>query len=211
MNNIRNIKIMTRCCARTKTNKSYKPLCKKIASFQINNYNYCWIHANIIFSNKCTIIQKIYRGHYCRSKLKRLFIDLPRDCQKLILFHIEKDFYYRRYINTIQKILSKKYTTYTDSLLFNYNVSNGLVPIYEHYNILRNIYNTYSSFNSCKECAPENLYNELRYAIKNGWRQRNYLRNITTHFSEETDEYVKKIQEQHNIMMYGFDRGIKFI
>ena len=202
---------MTRCCARTKTDKSYKPVCKKSATFQINNYNYCWIHAQTLFSYKCTIIQKIYRGHYCRSKLKRLFICLPRDCQQLVLFHMQKDFYYKRYITIIQKILSKKYTTYADSLLFDYNDSIIQYPIDKHYNILRMIYNTYSSFNSCKESAPENLYNELKYSIKNGWRQRNYLRNIVTLFAEETDEYVKKIQEQQNIMLYGFDRDIKFI
>lgn len=201
---------MIKCCERTNSKTKYKPLCKKSSSIEIANQYYCWIHAKKKFSQFCTIIQKIYRGHYYRRKLQRLFINLPHDCQQIVLFHLKRSVYYDLYIRTIQNILTKKYNEYM-------NIWHSIRNYYYHQDHiinLKHIHNVYSAFNTCKKCAPVNIYDNLYCDIKNNLVIRRYLRYITNlgkPIGSEINILLDKIQVQENIMLYGYDRHIAII
>tara|TARA_Y100000816_G_C26039422_1_gene544320 strand:- start:696 stop:1217 length:522 start_codon:yes stop_codon:yes gene_type:complete len=52
-------------------------------------------------------IQKVYKGYYVRNKLKNLFYNLPKDIQNIVLYYIRLPIYYKRYCNTLEKIIYK--------------------------------------------------------------------------------------------------------
>ena len=56
-------------------------------------------------------IQKVYKGYYVRKKLN-LFYNLPRDLQRKIIWHINKDIYHRHFYCSIAKLIYKKYNTF---------------------------------------------------------------------------------------------------
>ena len=201
---------MTRCSARIKSQNRYKPVCKKSASPHMCIKNYCYIHAKQEYSKTCIFIQKIYRGHYYRGKLQRLFINLPRDCQQLVLFYLKQSVYYDRYVRTIQNILTNKYNSYLSILqvppIYNYSTETHIIN-------LEYIHNVYSAFNACNKCAPITIYNNLFYNIKNGYFIMQYLKNLKNNYTinHEINTLITKIQIQYNIMLYGYNRNMSFI
>lgn len=134
--------------------------CLKNSKFSIENHKYCHIHANIIYKKYVTYIQKIYRGHFYRNKLNVLFKPLPKDLQQIVLFYMRQNHYYKKYCNTIQNILSKKY----DNLL-NIGFPVGLMmenPI--HYATINQVYN---AFINCMKCCDWYLSKKLYLFSKN--------------------------------------------
>ena len=98
--------------------------CRKISYITLDKIRLCLTHAMLNHNKKIIYIQKIYRGHYYRRKMRILFIGLPRDIQELVLFHINKDIYTKRYFITLNKIIFKK--TYS---LISYNSYAIITPI----------------------------------------------------------------------------------
>lgn len=56
-------------------------------------------------------IQKVYKGYYVRKKLNH-FYNLPRDLQRKIIWHINKDIYNRHFNCSIAKLIYRKYNTF---------------------------------------------------------------------------------------------------
>ncbi len=82
--------------------------CKKTCYPKIKSLNLCINHINLIYYYKILYIQKIYKGYYCRKKLKNLFYNLPCDIQKIIIYYINEPIYYKNIIKTYNKIIIKK-------------------------------------------------------------------------------------------------------
>lgn len=93
--------------------------CKKKSYSKIKSLNLCINHINLIYYYKILYIQKIYKGYYCRKKLKTLFYNLPCDIQKIIIYYINEPIYYKNIIKTYNKIIIKK------SLNLSHNIINS--------------------------------------------------------------------------------------
>jgi hypothetical protein len=93
--------------------------CKKTCYPKIKSLNLCINHINLIYYYKILYIQKIYKGYYCRNKLKNLFYNLPCDIQKIIIYYINEPIYYKNIIKTYNKIIIKK------SLNLSHNIINS--------------------------------------------------------------------------------------
>lgn len=93
--------------------------CKKKSYSKIKSLNLCINHINLIYYYKILYIQKIYKGYYCRKKLKTLFYNLPCDIQKIIIYYINEHIYYKNVIKTYNKIIIKK------SLNLSHNIINS--------------------------------------------------------------------------------------
>jgi len=74
----------------------------------VNNKQYCWCHYNNYTRDSIIMIQSAYRGYKCRRYLK-IYKKLPDDIQIIIKRKISSEFYYKKYCNSIYKILYKRY------------------------------------------------------------------------------------------------------
>ena len=75
----------------TTTKQIYIEIVKKNKYF----LDYCYFHYKKMYLKKIIKIQKVYKGYYIRKKLK-IYYNLPRDLQRKIIWHINKDIYSRR-------------------------------------------------------------------------------------------------------------------
>lgn len=87
------------CCLKYCKNKTFSIIKKS---------NYCKNHSILLFNKYIIIIQKHYKGYYCRKKLKNLFYNLPTDIQKKIIYFINENIYFKNYIKSIRNIIRKK-------------------------------------------------------------------------------------------------------
>lgn len=132
----------------------------------------CHIHSNILFNRSILLIQKIYIGYRTRQKFKIIFIRLPTDLQKRVLWYMRESLYIKRYHNVITKILDKKTTFIFITLHEN---------TYDFFLKIINIYNLYTKYISITtEESTERLYNLQDHFI---YRYRNYLTR------EDDDDY----------------------
>jgi len=78
--------------------------------------------------NKYVIqIQSCYKGYYTRKKLN-IYYNLPRDLQRKIIWHINKDIYLKHFYCSIFKIIQNRYKNF-------YNNPNYTKIIYKIHNI----------------------------------------------------------------------------
>ena len=101
-------KFKDRCsCMAISTNRRCKLSGK---GFNIQNKNYCYIHATMLFAKSANIIKKVFVGFLVRKKLKNIFYLLPDDLQRKIIGynrepHLLKQYHYK----PIQRILNKRF------------------------------------------------------------------------------------------------------
>jgi len=106
-----------------------KRLCKKSKKVNI----YCTTHLQILYLTKIIKIQSVYRSFYIRKKLK-IYYKLPRDIQRKIIWHLNKDLYLKHFNSSITNIVHKKIinfysnVNYKSILLneFNINLINSI-------------------------------------------------------------------------------------
>ena len=126
--------------------------CKKIARFIVLDNRFCITHANILFKNLATIIQKTYRGHKVRQYLKTLYKRLPDDLQKKIIFYIRENYLIKKHHhNVIRNILDKKVTKdYISNLEFGDNLYSAITYDEQIANIryLTYVFNLYDKYHS---------------------------------------------------------------
>ncbi len=115
--------------------------CKKKCYSKIKCLNFCINHINLIYYCKIIYIQKIYKGYYCRKKLKKLFYNLPCDIQKIIIYYINEPIYYKNLLKTYNKIIIKKSLNLSHNIRNNKkitldNISNLYYLVSKYYSIL---------------------------------------------------------------------------
>ncbi len=101
-------KFKDRCsCLASSTNRRCKLSGK---NFNILNKNYCYTHANMLFSKSADIIKRAFDGFLVRKKLKNIFYLLPDDLQRKIIGFIREPHYIKQqHHKPIQRILEKRY------------------------------------------------------------------------------------------------------
>lgn len=129
-----------------------KRLCKYNKKFNC----YCHIHINIIMYNNIVKIQKIFRGYYTRRKLK-IFYNLPRDLQRKVIWHLNKDIYTRYFHTSIAKIMYNKFKNFTE------NTNNLQFITLKSWN---DLFTIQYFMEDSKSNEYTNFKNELRHLLK---------------------------------------------
>jgi len=84
-------------------------VCKKKFSFVIQGKKCCHIHAKYEFNNYAIYIQKCWKGYRGRCVIKNIYIRLPHEIQKKIIFHMrENDLIKKHHHDVITRILDTK-------------------------------------------------------------------------------------------------------
>jgi len=109
--------------------------CRLKTKNKYNNQYICHVHAAILFTDSVLYIQKMYIGYKTRRKLKNIFVKLPMDLQKMVLWHMRRPLYIKRYHKVISNILDAKITNIT-------HVENS----YDYYRNISNIYTLYNKY-----------------------------------------------------------------
>jgi hypothetical protein len=126
---------MTRCqcivfCTKYLRNRNCK-LDGKYKDYKYGNY-YCKKHANVILSRYILMIQKCWKSYKTRLKISTLFINLPRDLQIKIIFHMSDSLYYKKLYNCICKIIYPKINTFIENINYTNILYERVVSIYEY-------------------------------------------------------------------------------
>jgi hypothetical protein len=95
-----------RCC---KNNKKFTVYLNKPVK-------YCHRHAIIHINKFCIIIQKHYKAYRTRNKIKLLFINLPDDLQKKVLFYIREPLYLTKIYQKISSIICPKINMFLEDI-----------------------------------------------------------------------------------------------
>lgn len=111
--------------------------CNKDRVLFIKNYPLCLNHSLLLYNKYVLIIQKFYRGYKSRRYLVNIFNNLPYDLQKLVIYYINDDYYKKKYLNTLSKIVLNN--TYK---FHNYNNSDEMLSLEYLYNCYK-LYNKY--------------------------------------------------------------------
>jgi len=111
--------------------------CNKDRVLFIKNYPLCLNLSLLLYNKYVLIIQKFYRGYKARRYLVNIFNNLPYDLQKLVIYYINDDYYKKKYLNTLSKIVLNN--TYK---FHNYNNSDEMLSLEYLYNCYK-LYNKY--------------------------------------------------------------------
>ena len=68
------------------------------------------------YINNALFIQKVWKSYRTRNKIKVLFIDLPRDLQRKIIYYISEPVYLKYMSNSIKKIIYIRINTFWDNI-----------------------------------------------------------------------------------------------
>lgn len=134
--------------------------CKLKTKNKYCNKYVCHVHAAILFNHSVLYIQKMYIGYRTRRKLKNIFVKLPTDLQKMILWYMRRPLYIKRYHKVISNILDAKITNIT-------LVENS----YDYYRNISNIYTLYTKYISITSIFSNNLLYRLQISFLNNFRR----------------------------------------
>lgn len=93
--------------------------CKNNEKFTIyinKPVKYCHRHAIIHIQKYAIMIQKYYKACRTRNKIKSLFINLPEDLQKRVLFYIREPLYLCKVYRKISSIIYPKVNNFLEDL-----------------------------------------------------------------------------------------------
>lgn len=73
----------------------------------------CYIHAQSLYKNSATTIQRIWRGFQKRSKLNILFYNLPKELQMNVMRYVREDHCIeKKWIPSVRKIYKNRLCEY---------------------------------------------------------------------------------------------------
>lgn len=141
-------------------NKTNGLVCKNKSSVFLTNKRCCGFHYKYYMNDYVIIIQKYYRAYKNKKVLNNIYLKLPDDLQRKIVFHMREEYNYNKYKKAIINIIDnrlkiskndiEKYFSYRfdDDRLINYllNEENRKlllinVNLYKKYSKLLNIRN----------------------------------------------------------------------
>lgn len=192
-----------RCQAKcVTTNKICKHRTTNI--FNIKNKYYCYQHANIYSIYYITYIQKIYRAYKNRNLIKNIYINLPDDIQKKIIFYIRQDHHYKKYKDKLFHILYKKINYYNDNLTYSniYFNSSYLAHIYKNSKDFENLFYYYDKYlpimlriNHGFIIIIKNKFDKFKYAKENY-----YIEMIHNNIHQDSAEFIEVINNLYFII-----------
>ena len=171
---------MSKRCSCLATTTGLK--CKLKTKNKYCNKYICYVHAAILFTDSVIYIQKMYIGYRTRCKLKNIFVKLPTDLQKMILWYIRRPLYIKRYHKTISNILNKKISNIT---IYEQN--------YDYYHRISNIYTLYTKYIS----------------ITSGFSTFR-LYNLQSHFLNMFKRFVQDHVSFDDLQTYGIVKNLLF-
>lgn len=89
-------------------NKTNSHVCKNKSNFILNNKRCCRFHYNYYMQKYAIIIQKYYRAYKNKKILNNIYLKLPDDLQRKIVFHIREEHYYNKYKKSIINIIDNR-------------------------------------------------------------------------------------------------------
>ena len=180
-------------CNKCKNNKNL---------YLYKNKYYCINHSKLFFNNYVIIIQKIYKGYRTRKKLKNLYYNLPSDIQNIIIYYINLPIYYRKYYNSLGKLIYNNtnkfvmYKHYNEKINIDYIIKS--YKLYNKYNCILNINNLKILFTYAEE-IKHILHNIFYMEINNISDFNNFmytnndLENIILKQQINIDNYIEYI------------------
>jgi hypothetical protein len=156
--------------------------CKKSFQFVIRDKKLCHIHAHILFDNSSIIIQRYFLGYKLRQKMKNIFLKLPDDLQRKIIWYIREAYYLEKHhYKPIRIILKKQYCKLSVDPYWRSNPNGGtsLNKAILYYIQITNIYKLYYKYNSitfpeydkwlydATERVKSSLALDIRYGVFN--------------------------------------------
>lgn len=128
-------------------NKTNGLVCKKNSSFILNNKRCCKFHYNYYMQKYAIIIQKYYRAYKNKKIINNIFLKLPDDLQRKIVFHMREEFHYNKYKKCIENIIYNRLKISRTELTkhFSYNFGDNrllkyLIKQENKISILNNVY-----------------------------------------------------------------------
>tara|TARA_Y100000389_G_scaffold69101_1_gene65713 strand:+ start:4574 stop:5248 length:675 start_codon:yes stop_codon:yes gene_type:complete len=187
---------MPRCSCLTRNNRK----CRLSSIFNINSQRFCKIHAKIKYNDNAILIQKTYRGYKTRNKVNIIMKRVPDDIRNIISYYMREDLYYKKYNDSIEKIITKK----TISLLgpLEINTAETLIDYLIQSRSNFNDYNLYYKLNYYKDISHlyklylkyyPILYNEYLAKLFNFGRIVRYL--------FETAVLTNQIRDENNVIL----------
>ncbi len=161
----------------------------------LNNKRICNFHYWYYYNIYSIIIQKYYKGYKQRKLIKNIYIKLPIDLQRHIIYFIRQDHYYKRYKKTINKIIEPKLSRLI-SELYNLWYTDTLNYISNNLNYVTNTYTLYTKYYTILNKNITNLMYDHFIKIRRIY----YLRNLI----QDTDAnieicYIKLANIFHSI------------
>ena len=151
----------SRCCVYT-NNSNCKLLCKRKFKFIINNKKYCGQHLSLFYKKEILKIQSIYRGYKSRKLINNIYLRLPCDLQRKIIFKVRENFLIKKHhYDVISKTIYNKfnlinifpnleniYNMLLDDHFMNYSttISNFYNKIIVELEYITNIYLLYTKY-----------------------------------------------------------------
>ena len=185
-----------------KYNKIWDPHEKKIRQCKLNKVfnDFCTCHCKTIYNKYVFKIQAVYKGYYVRKKLK-LYYKLPRDIQRKIIWHMNKDIYLRHFNSSIFKLIKNRYKKFCNNPIYLKILQNYFYAPYNirdtKINLLDFLHQLYSILNLSIKYYSIIKHQKIMHYIK-------LIRNFTNAIiSYVKHEYYKNIIFKYNLL-YSF-------
>lgn len=170
-----------------KKNVFFNKLCKN--HFLLEN------NKNIIY------IQKLYKGHYVRKKISNIFLKLPNDLQKHIIYYMNINIYYKKYKKKLNLIIENKYKNviniYSNRLKIDIN---DIIKSYYIYNKYNSIIN--SNYLKYLYVLSNDLIIICNFIIDNYYNTLNDYDNYNNMYIINIDLYNRIDNKSNNITEY---------
>ena len=153
-------------------------------------------------------IQKVYKGYYVRKKLI-LFYNLPRDLQRKIIWHINKDIYNRHFNCNIAKLIYKKYDSFCKNEYNKKVIDENKYYIFSAENNKNNInYNNHTKF---KEDLRHLVKITLKYSCIINFKKIKYANKIKSYILKCFIPYLQNVPKTDflKVCLYHYCRMIE--
>lgn len=89
-------------------NKTNGRVCKNNSSIFLNDKRCCGFHYKYYMNDYVITIQKYYRAYKNKKVLNNIYLKLPDDLQRKIVYHMREEVYYNKYKKSIIKIIDNR-------------------------------------------------------------------------------------------------------
>ena len=167
----------------------------------------------LLETKQASKIQKTFRGYLSRKKMKNLYINLPDDIQKHIIFFVRQPYYYSRFKTKINTIIELKIRLYLDvcEMVLSDGYLNCINYLLENKN---EIINTYRVFTKYCCIINENKKKNLTCALSSNLSKIIHLREVYKKFTlyNETLTFYNETtyQELNDLTTILFNEYFKF-
>ena len=89
-------------------NKTNNRVCKNKSFLFLDDKRCCKFHYKYYMNNYVITIQKYYRAYKNKKVVNNIYLKLPDDLQRKIVFHMREEIYYNKYKKSIKNIIDNR-------------------------------------------------------------------------------------------------------